>query len=146
MMEYERIVYMDSDLFPLVNTEELFELDLDQHSTSTPSYNYSFAAVPNLVGKNEQGWPIIGNGFNAGFFVMKPDTSIFERLWERAMDPEQSWNYHRDVEQGLLNEFYATGGQAPMFRLDWTWNVKDMPDEYMEESKVVHARFTLVCC
>src|SRR5271167_3273292 len=49
--EYERIVYMDSDLLPLVNTEELFSIELNQQSMTHPPYNYSFAAVPTLGGK-----------------------------------------------------------------------------------------------
>src|SRR5947207_15935673 len=73
--EYDRIVYMDSDLFPLINTEELFSIDLNQHSRTNLSFNYSFAAVPNLVGKSSDGSLNIGIGFNAGFFVLKPDVT-----------------------------------------------------------------------
>src|SRR5579859_8007388 len=129
LTEYERIVYLDSDLFPLINTEELFDIDLHQHSTTEPSFDYSFAAVPNLVGKNEDGTLIIGVGFNAGFFVLKPDVAIFDRIWARANAPGLPWNMHRDMEQGLLNDFFATAGTSPMHRLHWSWNVKDMPDE-----------------
>jgi alpha-N-acetylglucosamine transferase len=141
LTEYERIVYMDSDLFPLVNTEELFHLNLDQHSSQDPPFNYSFAATPNLVGKDERGQLIIGGGFNAGFFVLKPDQAMFDRIWARAMDPAQPWNMHKDMEQGLLNDIFATNGHSPMHRLEWTWNVKDMPDEFLERSKIVHSRY-----
>jgi len=50
LTEYERVVYMDSDLFPLINTEELFSMDIRQKSTTKPPFDYSFAAAPNLVG------------------------------------------------------------------------------------------------
>jgi len=143
LTEYERIVYMDSDLFPLINTEELFHLDLDQHSSQDPPFNYSFAATPNLVGKNDKGQLIIGPGFNAGFFVLKPDQAMFDRIWARAMDPEQPWNMNKDMEQGLLNDIFVTSGHSPMYRLEWTWNVKDMPDEFLERSKIVHSRWWL---
>lgn len=76
--------------------------------------------------------------------MLKPDVNVFDKLWERAMDPEQPWNYHKDMEQGLLNDFFATAGKAPMHHLHWSWNVKDMPDEYIPESKVVHARYSRI--
>lgn len=148
LTEYDRIVYMDSDLFPLINTEELFSINLSQQSTTNPPFNYSFAAVPNLVGKAPNGQLIIGNGFNAGFFVLQPDITIFDRIWERAMTEGHPWNLHKDMEQGLLNDFFATGGDAPMVTLHWSWNVKDMPDEFLPESKIVHARYQIFkrCC
>jgi alpha-N-acetylglucosamine transferase len=135
---------MDSDLFPLVNTDELFAMDIRQTSSIDEPFEYSFAAAPNLLGKGEEGSINVGIGFNAGFFVLKPDNSIFYRIWELAMVPEQPWNVHQDMEQGLLNEFFRSSGKAPMVRLHWSWNVKDMPDEWMAEAKVVHARWSIV--
>lgn len=132
---------MDSDLFPLINTEELFSIELNQQSTTNPSFNYSFAAVPNLVGKSPEGSLIIGGGFNAGFFVLKPDVTMFDRIWARAMAEGHPWNYHKDMEQGLLNDFFATTGDVPMRTLHWSWNVKDMSDEFLSEAKIVHARY-----
>lgn len=141
LTEYDRIVYMDSDLLPLANTEELFSMDIRQTSSTEVPFEYSFAASPNLLGKGEDGSINVGVGFNAGFFVLKPDTSLFDKIWELAMVPEQPWNLHRDMEQGLLNEVFKSSGQAPMVRLHWSWNVKDMPDEWMEAARVVHARW-----
>jgi alpha-N-acetylglucosamine transferase len=138
LTEYDRIVYLDSDALPLVNTEELFQLELNQHSTTNPPFNYSFAAVNTL--QNINGQPVLGGGFNAGIFIMKPDQDIFERLWTTAMDPGQPWNVHKDMEQGLLNGFFRTVGG--WYRLDWIWNAKDMPDSYFERSKIVHSRYT----
>jgi alpha-N-acetylglucosamine transferase len=138
LTEYDRIVYLDSDALPLVNTEELFQLELNQHSTTNPPFNYSFAAVNTL--QNINGQPVLGGGFNAGIFVMKPDQDMFERLWTTAMDPGQPWNVHKDMEQGLLNGFFRTVGG--WYRLDWIWNAKDMPDSYFERSKIVHSRYT----
>ena len=132
---------MDSDLFPLIQTNTLFDLPLSQISTSTPSFNYSFAAVPNLIRKNENGDPIVGIGFNAGFFILKPDVGVFDKIWELAMTEGQPWNVWQDMEQGLLNEFFRSGGESPMQKLHWSWNVKDMPDEYIPEAKIVHARY-----
>jgi alpha-N-acetylglucosamine transferase len=131
---------MDSDIFPLINTEELFSIELNQVSTTNPPFSYSFAAAPNLVEKNKDGVFIIGVGFNAGLFILKPDVTVFDRLWARALTPGHPWNMHHDMEQGLLNDFFATAGEAPMHQLHWSWNVKDMPDEYISESKIVHAR------
>jgi alpha-N-acetylglucosamine transferase len=132
---------MDSDLFPLLPTTSLFTLSLNQTSTTTPPFPYSFAAVPNLIRKNENGEPIIGIGFNAGFFILKPSLEVFSKIWELAMVEGQPWNIWQDMEQGLLNEFFKSSGDAPMYRLHWSWNVKDMPDEYIPEAKIVHARY-----
>jgi alpha-N-acetylglucosamine transferase len=141
LTQYERIVYVDSDMFPLANTEELFDLDLDQQSTTYPPYKYSFAAVHNLVGQAEH-HPITGGGFNAGFFVLKPDIAMFDRLWKVAMDPKQPWNDSKDMEQGLLVSFFDPNGPSPLHELEWFWNCKDMPDKYMGSAKMVHARYT----
>lgn len=134
---------MDSDLLPLTNTEELFSMDIEQSSLSIPSINYSFAASPNLVAKRQDGVETIGNGFNAGFFMLKPSLQMFDRIWKAAIDRQKEWNVHNDMEQGLLNWMFASGGEYPMFRLHWKWNVKDMPDELMRDASVVHARWWL---
>ena len=134
---------MDSDLFPLINTEELFQMEIQQTSSTEPPFDYSFAAAPNLVEKNGNDY-VVGIGFNAGFFMLKPSVEIFDKLWNRALDPEQPWNFHKDMEQGLLNDFFASGGQVPLFPLHWSWNVKDMQDDMIPESKVVHARYLLL--
>jgi alpha-N-acetylglucosamine transferase len=128
-------------MFPLVNTEELFDLELDQQSTTNPPFGYSFAAVHNIIGKTEH-FPVTGGGFNAGFFVLKPDIDMFDKLWEMAMDPEQPWNGSKDMEQGLLVSFFNQDGHSPLHALEWFWNCKDMPDQYMDSAKIVHARHT----
>ena len=144
LTEYDRIVYMDSDMFPLVNTEELFSMDICQKSNNDVPFEYCFAASPNLLGKGQEGSVNVGIGFNAGFFMLKPDSSIFDKIWQVAMVPEQPWNLHLDLEQGLLNEYFKSGGETPMVPLHWSWNVKDMPDEWMAEAKVVHARWAFL--
>ena len=141
LIEYDRIVYMDSDLLPLVNTEGLFSMDIRQTSRTIEPFEYHFAASPNLLGRGEDGSINVGIGFNAGFFMLKPDLFVFDKIWELAMTPGQPWNVHKDMEQGLLNEFFKSSGVVPMSRLDWSWNVKDMPDEWMAAAKVVHARW-----
>jgi alpha-N-acetylglucosamine transferase len=142
--EYDRIVYMDSDMFPLANTEELFSMDICQKSNTDVRFEYCFAASPNLLGKGQEGSVNVGIGFNAGFFMLKPDSFIFDKIWQIAMVPEQPWNLHRDMEQGLLNEFFKSSGETPMVPLHWSWNVKDMSDEWMAEAKVVHARWAFL--
>jgi len=142
LTEYERIVYMDSDLLPLTDTEDLFSIDIRQTSNTTEVFEYHFAASPNLLGKGEGGSINVGIGFNAGFFMLKPDIFVFDKIWELAMVPGQPWNIHQDMEQGLLNEFFKSSGQVPMIRLDWYWNVKDMSDDWMVAAKVVHARWS----
>lgn len=75
---------MDSDLLPLINTEELFSIELDRQSKTNPSFNYSFAAAQELLENSLKGRLTIGGGFNAGLFVLKPDLAMFDRIWARA--------------------------------------------------------------
>lgn len=116
-------------------------MDIDQESHTSPPFLYSFAAVPNLVEKRPDGVYVIGQGFNAGFFVLEPDVSLFNRIWDLAMAPGAPWNTFNDMEQGLLNDFFASGGNVPMHTLHWSWNVKDLGDEIFDEAKVVHSRW-----
>jgi alpha-N-acetylglucosamine transferase len=141
LTEYDRIVYLDSDMLPMVNAEELFDLNLNQQSTTKPSFNYTFAAVPTLSGWNTKEAPRCGGGFNAGFLVLKPDRAVFDRIWEMAMDPKLGWNENYDMEQGLLNAFFAGKGHAPAHRLDWMWNAKGVPDVFLDRAKIVHSRY-----
>lgn len=145
LTEYERIVYMDSDALPLANTEELFSIELNQQSRTNPSYNYSFAAVPTLGGKitDNEGEIELGSGFNAGVFILKPDAAMFDRIWERAMAPGHPWSWNNDMEQGLLNDFFAArnNGVWPFHKLEWYWNGKDLPDRYLPETKIAHSRY-----
>jgi glycogenin len=141
LTEYDRIIYMDSDLLPLVNTEELFDLDFERQSTTNPPFNYTYAAVPTIAwDKNGETSIRIGGGHNSGLFVLKPDQAMFDRLWESATDPLVPWNRHHDMEQGLLNHFFLQSGHMPAHRLEWMWNAKDMPETYLDEAKIVHSR------
>jgi alpha-N-acetylglucosamine transferase len=142
LTEYDRIIYMDSDLLPLVNTEELFYLDFERQSTTNPPFNYTYAAVPTIEwDKNgKPGILGVGGGTNGGFFVLKPDQAMFDRLWESATDPLMPWNEHHDMEQGLLAHFFLRTGHAPAHRLEWMWNAKDMPETYLDGAKTVHSR------
>jgi alpha-N-acetylglucosamine transferase len=139
LTEYDRIIYMDSDLLPLVNLEELFDLDFERESTTNPPFNYTYAAVPTIAWYKPRVMRI-GVRHNAGFFVMKPDQAIFDRLWESAMDPLMPWNVHRDMEQGLFNHFFSQSGHMPAHRLQWMWNAKDMPETFLDQAKIVHSR------
>jgi alpha-N-acetylglucosamine transferase len=142
LTEYDRIVYMDSDMLPLVNTEELFDLDLERQSTTNPPFNYTYAAVPTITWNKNGDEPKYGGGNNAGFLVLKPDQALFDRLWETAMDPLMPWNGHQDMEQGLLSNFFTQSGHVPAHRLEWIWNAKDMPQIYLDRAKIVHSRYS----
>ena len=131
---------MDSDLLPLVNTEELFELDFERQSTTNPPFNYTYAAVPTITWDRNGETGAYGGGNNAGLFVLKPDQAMFDRLWESAMDPLLPWNEHHDMEQGLLTHFFLQTGHVPAYRLEWMWNAKDMPEGYLDQAKIVHSR------
>lgn len=45
------------------------------------------------------------------------------------------------MEQGLLNDFFATTGDVPMYALHWSWNLKDKPDEFLSKAKIMHSRY-----
>lgn len=103
LIDYDKLVYLDSDIIVVKNLDHLFNQDLQ---------------VGDILASSDSGWPDI---FNSGLFVIKPDLSVFDQL----MKFYQNTNSFDGADQGLLNEFFnlqslKTGGN--WIRLPFTYN------------------------
>lgn len=99
-IQFSRVVYLDSDILPVVPIDALFEIEL--------SHELPIAASP------DAGWPDI---FNSGVFVTEPSESIFEELFATIQN-EESPSFDGG-DQGLLNEYFL----GKWGRLPFTFNV-----------------------
>jgi len=98
--QYSKIIYLDSDVLPIVNIDETFNVKLNE--------NELLAASP------DSGWPDI---FNSGVFVTKPSKTIFNELFHLIQsDDKASFD---GADQGLLNEYFL----GKWKRLPFTFNV-----------------------
>jgi lipopolysaccharide biosynthesis glycosyltransferase len=99
LTQFRKVIYFDADTLILRPLSHLFDL-------SEP-----FSASPDI------GWP---DCFNSGLLVATPSDSTFEQL-ARAVGDRGSWD---GGDQGLLNDFFAEGGQGGAWnRLSYTYNV-----------------------
>lgn len=91
--QFNKIVYFDADILPIVPPDELFEVDA------------AFAASPDI------GWP---DCFNSGVMLLKPSQETYEEL-HRLVQSGQSFD---GADQGLLNTHF----EGKWHRLPFTYN------------------------
>ncbi|KAF8445159.1 hypothetical protein BGX38DRAFT_1143517 [Terfezia claveryi] len=91
--QFNKIVYLDADILPIVPPDELFEIDA------------AFAASPDI------GWP---DCFNSGVMLLKPSQESYEELL-RLVQSGQSFD---GADQGLLNTHF----EGKWHRLPFTYN------------------------
>ncbi|KAA8911944.1 hypothetical protein TRICI_003630 [Trichomonascus ciferrii] len=96
--QYEKVVFLDSDVLVVKGIEDLFDLDVGVGE---------IAAAPDI------GWPDI---FNSGVFVARPDFGTYEGLKEMAENNES----FDGGDQGLLNQYFQGSGWR---RIPFTYNV-----------------------
>ncbi|KAG7665755.1 GLG2 [[Candida] subhashii] len=101
LTQFEQLVYLDADVLPLQNLDEIFE-QFEINSNQ-------IAASP------DSGWPDI---FNSGVFKLRPNTETFNSLVEFSNSEENTFD---GADQGLLNEFFANGNN--WIRLPYLFNV-----------------------
>ena len=99
--QYSKIVYLDPDMMPITNIDELFDTQAD------------FAASPCA----RPG--VLDPCFNAGLLVFKPDRNDYNglmQLWDQLSD------YECPNDQVLLWHFYA--GASRWLALHYSYNVR----------------------
>ncbi|KAI5952457.1 GLG2 [Candida jiufengensis] len=94
LIDYDDIVYLDSDILPLKNFDEIFE-------------NFEISA-DEIAASPDSGWPDI---FNSGLFKLKPNKQTFDKLIEFASKGSDST--FDGADQGLLNEFFTEWKKIP---------------------------------
>lgn len=151
LTQYKKIAFLDSDVFPISNIDDYFEIVEDHQCDRTllekekrslywqdaseteldEMCSYSFGAVE---------W-YVSQSINGGMFVMSPNALMHKRLLELA--------HHREafdstrMEQGLLNIAFHTKGPFPAQYLDITMNPPDpwlIPPENFARARVVHQK------
>ncbi|KAI8987147.1 glycogenin 1, isoform CRA_c [Pilobolus umbonatus] len=96
LTQYSKIVFLDADIYPIRNIDELFERP-------------SFSAAP------DAGWP---DCFNSGLFVAEPSEKTYAELLELA----HSKGSFDGGDQGLLNTYFSSWPETPHNRLPFTYN------------------------
>lgn len=102
LIEYEKLIYLDSDMVLVDQIDNLFDTEVSQ---------WDIAASPDC------GWP---DCFNSGLFVLKPSFETFRALKSFA----ESVDSFDGSDQGLLNEFFSLTGpsEASWIRLPFGYN------------------------
>lgn len=84
LVDYSKVIYLDSDTLIVDNIDHLFERDLP---------------IGGISAASDSGWPDI---FNSGVFITKPDLGIYDKLL-KFYQTEDSFD---GADQGILNEFF----------------------------------------
>jgi inositol 3-alpha-galactosyltransferase len=118
--QFDKIVYMDSDAFPIKNIDSVFdethdqqcnELKLEEAELTAKDglCHYIFAAV-----YHEDG------GVNGGFLVIRPEQAMYQRLMRNYQRVEEYDNIL--AEQSFLIWQFASDGAFPVHELPRKYN------------------------
>lgn len=132
LVEYDKVIYLDSDMLVVKNIDHLFELDVE------------FAACPsyvNVYGKNKKllnsNWS--DNYFNAGFLLIEPHESVYGELLSLK---DMFICNHDPSDQGFLNSYYKDNWHKLSSIYNATRRVftaaRDKWDEMSAEISVIH--------
>lgn len=88
LIDYDKLIYVDSDGLILRNIDPLFELPVSSSE---------------IYAASDCGWP---DCFNSGFFMLKPNLGTFRKLKSFAKNVDS----FDGSDQGLLNEFFHLTG------------------------------------
>ncbi|KAG5930952.1 hypothetical protein E4U53_002037 [Claviceps sorghi] len=136
-VEWERIVFLDSDAFPVRNMDDVFDVvprqrcrreALDARDEAVVAgkrggedmCNYVYAGVAQFSIDN----------INAGMLVLRPNLDMHAKLLRAA---RKTADYDvADMEQGVLKSknAFAADGPFPVHRLPSVWNA--LPEYYIE--------------
>jgi alpha-N-acetylglucosamine transferase len=134
-VEWKRMVFMDSDAFPVMNIDNIFDLVpvqqckkeildpedkavVDNGNGGEDMCNYVYAGV----------WQFSPDNINAGMLVFKPNLDMHAKLIRAATRTGDS-DIH-DMEQGVLKSknAFAADGPFPVNVLPPIWNAN--PEYY----------------
>ena len=149
--EFKRIIFLDSDAFPIDNIDELF--DIEEQHCNVEKLNADDRAMfeehGDLFCNYTFGGAIMSETdeeLNGGVLVFSPNTLIHEKLMR---DVRKTGEYdHQTAEQGLLNSFLGFGihGPFPRTTISQRFNADKefyVPRKYAkseEQVKVIHCK------
>ncbi|TWU70746.1 hypothetical protein ED733_000449 [Metarhizium rileyi] len=136
-IEWKRIVFLDSDAFPVRNIDDIFTLVPEQQCNKDALDANDGAVVNNGKGGEDMcNYVYAGvaqfqlDNINAGMLVLKPNLDMHAKLI-RAAKRTSDYNV-RDMEQGVLRSknAFAADGPFPVNRLPPIWNA--LPEYYIK--------------
>lgn len=136
-IEWNRIVFLDSDAFPIRNIDDIFDLAVEQQCNKEALNPEDKAAVSKSNGGNDMCTYVYAgvaqfslDNINAGMLVLKPNLDMHAKLI-RAAKRTEDYNV-KDMEQGVLksNNAFAADGPFPVNRLPSIWNA--LPEYYIK--------------
>lgn len=132
MVEFEKIIFLDADLYILKNLDHCFNLP---HLTAALDGEYC-----SLWPK----WP----HFNSGFMVIQPKEELYSDLIKFAdsLNPEEIYDYKGDhyviADQEILNLYYKDWPRRTELHLNKYYNVFAVHiPEYLEEDIMENSYF-----
>lgn len=127
--DFSRILYLDTDAFPLTHLDELFEIAEEQTCREPvgEACQYVFSAVAHAWG-----------GLNAGLMILKPDLSMHALLM-REMHNREEYDQNM-VEQAFLDHEFGLDGPFPAQYLERKWNALFTTNEDEGKINVIHEK------
>lgn len=121
--QFKKIVYFDSDAFPIHHVDELFDLTPTQHCNegllppedrpyTKQICDYIFAGVP-ILNQPEV-------GVNGGLLIFSPEVRMHQRLLRMA--PQMDSYDSELMEQGLVEWAFGYKSSFPARQLPRKWN------------------------
>jgi inositol 3-alpha-galactosyltransferase len=140
-VEWKRLVFLDSDAFPVMNIDDIFDLVPVQQCKKETLDPKDKAVVRNGNGGEDMCnyvyagvWQFSPDNINAGMLVFKPNLDMHAKLI-RAASSTGDYDIH-DMEQGVLKSknAFAADGPFPVNVLPPIWNVDtDYYKKYIAE-------------
>ncbi|QIW96500.1 hypothetical protein AMS68_002018 [Peltaster fructicola] len=137
--EYSRILYLDTDAFPLENIDELFDMAEAQRCKSD-----ELSSQERLVKEEICDYTLLAaydknnGGLNAGMLVIQPNPAMHKYLLRESQNAD---NFDQDfVEQAFLNYAFRPEGPFPYQLVDRVWNAIFTEPEDEGVIKVIHEK------
>jgi inositol 3-alpha-galactosyltransferase len=134
-VEWKRLVFLDSDAFPIRNIDDIFDLVPVQRCKKEALTPEDKAIMDSGIGKEYMcdyvyaGVPYFGEDHvNAGMMILKPNLDMHAKLIRAARNTED-YNVE-EMEQGVLKSKngFTLDGAFPVNRLPPIWNA--LPEYY----------------
>lgn len=134
--DFSRILYLDTDAFPLTHLDELFDVAKEQtckekDGKDPEACQYVFTAVA-----QEKGY------LNAGLLLLKPDLAMHARLI-RDIEDRDAYDQNM-VEQAFLNHEFSPKGPFPAQLLERKWNALYTTNEDEGKINVIHEKIWIM--
>lgn len=131
MTEYEKIIYIDTDLVCIGSIKELLSME-------PLSARLDYAAKQAMAFEHKQ--------FNAGLMVISPSTEDFNGLIKTLQEnTKKLLNIKPCGDQVLINYYFWTNKPETIHLIDWKWGinkrtVKDQQilKEHMKDARLIH--------